>query len=150
MSRRDIDDVMTIERESFRNPWPAEAFLDELRTSSYSRCLVSRAQDPAGDSLAGYICYWILEGELMINNLAVAPAWRRRGVARSLLRHALAESRRLGCAAAYLEVRPSNQAAQALYAAEGFQPYGRRRGYYADTGEDALVLKLDLRQVAGA
>ena len=157
MSRRDIDDVMAIERESFRVPWPTEAFLDELRTSSYSRCLVSRAQDGAGDSLAsarnplaGYICYWILEGELMINNLAVAPAWRRRGIARSLLRHALAESRRLGCAAAYLEVRPSNQAAQALYAAEGFQPYGRRRGYYADTGEDALVLRLDLKQVAGA
>lgn len=143
MRASEMDAIMAIEEEAFRNPWPAEAFLDEIRIAGYSRCLVSRAREGGVASLAGYICYWILEGELMINNLAVAAAWRRRGVARLLLRHALEEARRLHCAAAYLEVRPSNEAAQALYAAEGFRMFSRRRGYYSDTGEDALVLRLD-------
>ncbi len=149
MTRADIEAVMAIERASFRNPWPVQAFLDEIRTGAYSRCLVTRAGSPAVAALAGYICYWILQEELLVNNLAVAPNWRRLGIARAMLRHALAESRQLGCVAGYLEVRPSNQAAQALYAAEGFKPSGRRRGYYTDTGEDALVLKVDLKEVAG-
>jgi ribosomal-protein-alanine N-acetyltransferase len=84
----------------------------------------------------------------------VHPEWRRRGVARRLLAAALAEGASRGVVLAFLEVRPTNTRALALYDSLGFQVIGRRNGYYFDTGEDALVMEARLggdaaRAVAG-
>ena len=78
-----------------------------------------------------------------ILNLAVHPEHRRRGLARRLLAEGLAQARTSGAELAWLEVRTSNLAAQALYASFGFKEVGRRPRYYDDTQEDALLLTLD-------
>ena len=78
-----------------------------------------------------------------ILNLAVHPERRRRGLARRLLAEGLAQARKLGAELAWLEVRPTNLPALALYASFGFKEVGRRPRYYDDTQEDALLLTLD-------
>ncbi|MDE5878545.1 MAG: ribosomal protein S18-alanine N-acetyltransferase, partial [Desulfovibrio sp.] len=87
-------------------------------------------------------------GELEILNLAVAPAARRQGCGRRLLALALQAGRKVGMQKAILEVREGNHAALALYRTCGFVQVGRRRRYYADTGEDALVLERPLAETA--
>ena len=87
-------------------------------------------------------------GELEILNLAVEPTARRRGCGRRLLLLALQAGRKMGMQKAILEVREGNGPALALYRASGFVQTGRRRRYYADTGEDALVLECPLAEPA--
>jgi ribosomal-protein-alanine N-acetyltransferase len=84
-----------------------------------------------------------------ITNIAVHPASRRRGIGRGLLGSVLEDARRRATRLVVLEVRPSNIEARALYESFGFQVVGRRRGYYYDTGEDALVMEVVLTKDAG-
>jgi ribosomal-protein-alanine N-acetyltransferase len=93
--------------------------------------------------LAGYLCLWEIGHEIHITNLAVHPEWRRQGVARALLDAALGEGRVRGVELAFLEVRPTNAEALSLYESLGFRVIGRRKGYYFDTGEDALLMEAD-------
>ncbi|HET9481224.1 MAG TPA: ribosomal protein S18-alanine N-acetyltransferase [Candidatus Polarisedimenticolia bacterium] len=151
MTRADLAQVVAIETASFGSPWPAGAFLEEIRSNKYARSLVARRNRPEGGSapsaapVEGYICYWILADELLINNIAVRARARRLGIGRALLRHALGDAEQAGCVAAYLEVRPANVAAIRLYEAHGFTVVQRRKRYYADTGEDALVMRAALK-----
>lgn len=96
-------------------------------------------------AVAGFLCSWLIAGELQIQNLATAPEFRRQGVARRLLKHVLERSARSGMEQAWLEVRSSNQSAIALYREFGFQPAGQRPAYYHD-GEDALIMKAARRE----
>ena len=84
---------------------------------------------------------WLGEGTGHLGNLAVVPGRRRRGIARRLVEDLLDRARGLGIDALALEVRVSNFPAQGLYRAHGFRLAGLRRGYYRDTGEDALVME---------
>lgn len=143
MRPRDVPQVAVIERESFRTPWPRRAFLEELRHPEVSRCLVLRSAQKG--PVIGYACCWVVADELMINNVAVAAGFRRRGAGRALMRHVMGMGARDGCVTAWLEVRPSNQAALRLYANLGFIPVGRRPRYYTDTQEDALVMRAFLK-----
>ena len=143
MTRADLPAVVAIENESFAVPWPEAAFAAELR-GHHGRCEVLRPADGGAGPIAGYICYWILEGELIINNVAIAQSWRRLGLGHRLLSRAFEAARCAGCHVAYLEVRPSNVAALALYARFGFSIVSRRRGSYSDNHEDALVMRATL------
>ncbi len=136
MSAADLEPVLAVERQSHPHPWSRQLFIEELGNTLSRIDLLW-----VGRQLAGFHCYWHLSGELHILNLATAPAFRRQGVARSLLRHALRAATRSGLERAFLEVRSHNDAAIALYRSLGFIPIGTRRGYYAD-GEDALVMEL--------
>jgi len=136
----DLDEVIAIERVSFSMPWSRNAFLYELERNRVARCRVVREDR----HVVGYLCLWEVADELHITNLAVHPRFRRRGVARSLLGEVLAEARRDGRRVVVLEVRPSNREARGLYESFGFRVIGRRRGYYYDTGEDALVMEAQL------
>ena len=101
-----------------------------------------------GGQLAGYAGVWVFAEEAHIMNIAVDPSCRRRGIGEALLLTLLARTVEMGARLAYLEVRPTNEQAIALYAKLGFHPYGRRPGYYADTGEDALLMaQRSLRQL---
>ena len=140
MSVDDLDEVLAIERVSFPTPWTRAAFRYELLQNRVAVCTVMRA----GDRLAGYCCLWEIGHEIHITNLAVHPEWRRRGVGRALLAAALGAGGARGVTLAFLEVRPNNAAALALYGSLGFQVIGRRAGYYFDTGEDALVMEARL------
>lgn len=138
---RDLDGILAVDQASFTNPWTREMFEWEAAHSDVARVYVVRA---GAAGVIAYCAVWIVFDELHINNLAVLPAWRRRGVGRALLEAVLAEARRLGAARATLEVRASNQAARALYERAGFRPAGLRRGYYTNPAEDALILWCDL------
>ena len=142
MRASDLDAVIEIERVSFPSPWGREHFLHEIRTNPHAFNPVVR---DAGRVVA-YACTWILAGSLEVNNIAVDPAHRRRGHARALLVRALARARGLHCERAVLEVRPSNESAKRLYASFGFRVVGRRKKYYEDNGEDAILMALALRE----
>jgi ribosomal-protein-alanine N-acetyltransferase len=155
--------VMEIERESFSLPWPERAYRHELtrnefahyyvlchHTVAHASGLVSAwrrwrrgiLRRPTADvgSIIGYGGFWLMYDEAHISTLAVRATQRRQGLGELLLIALLDEARRLGAARATLEVRVSNLAAQALYAKYGFQQVGRRKAYYSDNREDALIL----------
>ncbi len=104
----------------------------------------------ANGELAAYVCLGVYQAirEMEIYNIAVRDSFRRKGLGKRLLFHALDTARRAGIARALLEVRPSNTAALALYASAGFAVCGCRRKYYKDSGEDALILARDLEPSA--
>ncbi|MBI4537224.1 MAG: ribosomal protein S18-alanine N-acetyltransferase [candidate division NC10 bacterium] len=140
----EIAAVAAIEALSFSLPWTEEMFAQELARPEVSTVLVARVEDRGGEALiVGYICVWVVEDELHINNLAVDPRWRRRRVAHSLLAAALEHGRRRGAERAVLEVRASNVPALRLYGRCGFEPVGLRRRYYSHPVEDAVIMALE-------
>ena len=140
MTLDDMDEVHVIERASFQTPWSRAAFRYELTQNRVAHCTVMRA----GRRVVGYLCLWEIGHEIHITNLAVDPGFRRRGVARALLGQTIEGARRSGVELVFLEVRPTNVEALALYESFGFSVIGRRKGYYFDTGEDALVMEARL------
>jgi ribosomal-protein-alanine N-acetyltransferase len=140
MTVDDLDDVLTIERASFQTPWSRGAFRYELTQNRVARCSVVRC----GRRLAGYLCLWEIGHEIHVTNLATHPDLRRRGIARVLLGAVLQDAQGRGVDLAFLEVRPTNAQALGLYERFGFRVIGRRKGYYFDTGEDALVMEARL------
>lgn len=139
-----LPQVLAIEQVSFPVPWTPRIFQAELR---HPRALPLAALLEPTQVLAGYLCLWLVAEEAQVQNLAVHPAFRGRGVGRRLLWEGLRRCRDKGAHTANLEVRPSNLAAQALYRSLGFTQVGRRPGYYQPEGEDALILQCDLDQL---
>jgi len=144
MRTEDLDEVLAIERLSFSMPWSRGAFLYEMQQNRAARCWVMREDG----SVVAYVCLWEIADELHITNIAVHPSQRRRGLGRTLLGGVIEDGRERGLRVVVLEVRPSNREALPLYESFGFRVVGRRRGYYYDTGEDALVMEVSLA-VAG-
>jgi len=140
--REDLPEVVGIEMASFAVPWTEEMFAHELAQEGLSEILVARATWAGSPPpIVGYICVWVVAGELHINNLAVTPRWRRRGAAAALLEAALERARLRGVGCAFLEVRASNVAAQSLYRRYGFEPAGVRRRFYEQPPEDAIIMR---------
>ena len=129
-----------LERLSFKTPWSRASFRYEITQNRVARCLVVRLDG----RLVGYLCLWEIGYEIHITNLAVHPDRRRQGLARSLIQSVLEDGRGRGVTLAFLEVRPTNSEALGLYESLGFSVIGRRKGYYFDTGEDALVMETRL------
>jgi [ribosomal protein S18]-alanine N-acetyltransferase len=142
MTVDDLPEVLAIEVISFSVPWTGEMFLNELARGNLAEILVAQLPE-AGDRapLAGYICLWGVSEELHINNLAVHPRLRSRGVGTALLEAGLDFGRARGARAAFLEVRASNQTAQMLYRRYRFVPTGVRPRYYTHPVEDALLMR---------
>jgi ribosomal-protein-alanine N-acetyltransferase len=136
-SDADLDAVLAIEAESFTSPWTREMYVAELEHAGVSFCYLAR--DETRQTL-GFCSFWRVLDELHVNNLAVAHAHRRRGIATALMTFVLNEGARLGAHRATLEVRRSNEAARRLYEQLGFVAAGVRRAYYTNPIEDALVL----------
>ena len=135
----DLDAVAALERVSFPVPWKREFFASEVGLAHrFNR--VARA---SGGTLAGYVFCAFAAGEIHVNKIAVDPLYRRRGVARLLMKEVLDFSDRIQAEEIFLEVRPSNLPARNFYLLLGFREVGRRAQYYAD-GEDALVMSLFL------
>jgi ribosomal-protein-alanine N-acetyltransferase len=144
---RDLDGVLAVDHASFTNPWTRDMFVWEARNSDVARVYVFRHAEAV---VVGYCSVWHVFDELHINNLAVLPEWRRRGVAGLLLRHALAGAAAEGAKRATLEVRASNLPARRLYERFGFRQGGLRRNYYTNPSEDAVILWYDLPAAAPA
>jgi [ribosomal protein S18]-alanine N-acetyltransferase len=142
MTTADMDEVMVIERTSYRFPWSTGFFLQELQVA----CARSILAESDGQ-IIGYVLYWLLPGAVDIHNIAVHLDFRRRGLGRVLLDKVVAEARRQSILQVTLEVRTSNLPAQKLYESIGFVTTGIRKGYYSDDGEDALAMTLNLAAV---
>jgi ribosomal-protein-alanine acetyltransferase len=140
MRERDLDEVAAAEAAIYSHPWTRGNFADSLCAGYECRTWRLRGE------LAGYFVLMIGAGEAHLLNLSVAAAHQRRGHGTMLLAEAAALARSRGARSLFLEVRPSNRAAQALYRHFGFRRVAVRRGYYpARAGrEDALVLTLPL------
>ncbi len=134
MQRGDLAEVHQLECVSQQESWSLQHFADELENPVASVDLYWHR-----DQLAGFLCSWLIAGELQIQNLATLPAMRRHGVAARLLDHVIARSRLSGLTSVCLEVRASNVPAISLYERFGFSACGKRSAYYPD-GEDALVM----------
>ncbi len=133
----DLDGVLAVEDASFTNPWTREMYEWELRDPDRCRIYVVRS---GAERVVAFCSLWLILDEIHINNVAVLPAHRGRGVGCLLMRHVLRESGRDGARRATLEVRDSNAVALRLYARLGFVLEGRRRVYYTNPVEDALIL----------
>jgi ribosomal-protein-alanine N-acetyltransferase len=135
MRRKDVPDVMVVERLCFPDPWDKSAFERET-TNTFSRSILARDED---GRLLGYMIYWVAGPEYHVLNVATHPVARRRGIARLMMNRVLDEARREHADFVALEVRKSNVAARALYLDLGFKVIGVRPRYYRD-GEDAEVM----------
>jgi ribosomal-protein-alanine N-acetyltransferase len=140
----DIPAVGAVERASYTFPWSEGIFRDCLRVG-----YLCRVAEMDGEIVA-YGVVAMGAGEAHILNLCVRGDLRGRSVGRQMLMLLLERARQAGMTEAFLEVRPSNRLAIALYQSVGFVQVGLRKGYYqAEQGrEDALVLKLDLAEEA--
>ncbi len=139
MRLTDVDAVARIEAASFPAPWNRGHFRHELERNPYSVNRVLRS----GGSVVGYTSVWILDGELQVNKIAVAPCRRGRGLGLLLMRRLLTLAAESRCRRVTLEVRPGNAEARALYANLGFGETGRRKDYYGP-GQEAILMQLDL------
>ncbi len=160
MQTSDVQEVMAIERLCFPTPWPMGAYRFEIRHNPRAYYFVARPQgegmvqpeEPRGGLLArfrstdqrppivGYGGFWCSAREAHISTIAVHPRLRRKGIGQLILMAMIEKARNLGADHITLEVRASNLVAQNLYRKYGFQVLGRRRKYYSDSKEDAVVM----------
>lgn len=143
----DLDAILTIERQSFKRAWQRSAFLEELACDYAYGYAVRCKTDYNSAQIIGYICFQIISAEMHLLRIAVAPRWRRRGIATWLLGKCFTLALEKGAEAAFLEVRPSNRSAISLYRKLGFHLVAKRSNYYRETREDALILKKHLKEV---
>ena len=144
MEKRDIDEVLRIERKSFISPWTRDSFEQELNFE-HSTSFVAKKTVCGQEKIIGYISFWVVVYEIHILNIATHPDFRKQGIASSLVNACLEFSYNTCARAVTLEVRESNISALSLYRKFGFECKGVRPGYYSDTQEDAIVMWLKLR-----
>jgi len=143
MRPADLERIVAIERQGFLHPWSRE-LLEKEMTHAWSHVLVAAEDGPGGETLVGYVVFWLVHDEVHVLNLGTALEARRRGIGRALMEEAHAQGRRRGAALSTLEVRRSNTAAIALYLGLGYRQVGVRPNYYAEEQEDAIVMVRDL------
>jgi ribosomal-protein-alanine N-acetyltransferase len=169
METRDIPAIMEIERRSFPTPWSASAYRHELEQNELAHYFVmvhrgtsareespppSRLRDrlgrwlrgsepPPTRTIIGYCGYWLMAGEAHISTIAIAPAWRGKQLGEYLLLRVIEAAIMDQAHLVTLEVRVSNTRAQNLYTKYGFVVVGRRKRYYHDNNEDALIMTVE-------
>lgn len=137
MRDADVPAVLLVEKDSYEFPWSAGNFIDSVH-AGYSAWVYE-----VGGEIIGYFVQMMAMDEAHLLNITVAPAWRRQGLGRALLKYAMDTAREHHVRTLFLEVRPSNQAAIELYEQTGFEAFALRKGYYPakDGREDALVMR---------
>jgi [ribosomal protein S18]-alanine N-acetyltransferase len=136
MTLEHIDGVMAVEKLSFTIPWSKNAFIEEITGNKFSRYVTAITEN----SVIGYAGMWKVFDEGHITNVAVHPEFRGSGVGSMLIEKLLEIAEKEEIKSLTLEVRKSNQAALCLYKKFGFEVEGVRKAYYADNGEDAIIM----------
>jgi ribosomal-protein-alanine N-acetyltransferase len=139
MTVDDIPAVVDLDQKSFSLPWPERSFRYELTDNPASRCWVAELDG----KVVGMLVAWLIVDEAHVATVATHPDYRRRGIGRRLLAYALRHIMQDGAHSSFLEVRESNLAAQEMYRKFGYEVTGRRRRYYRDNDEDAILMSLD-------
>lgn len=140
MTVEDIPQVQLVEGKCFPNPWSRSIFVSEVTRNDNAIYLVALV----GERIVGYAGIWIILDEGHITNIAVDPYFQRQGIGEGLMEELTRLAVDRGAVAITLEVRVSNQGAQALYTKLGFVPHGIRKEYYQDDKEDALIMWREL------
>ena len=136
MRRRHLRGVLRIEQQVYPRPWTFGLFLGEISQRATRVYLVARV----GSEVVGYAGMFRAVDDGHITTVAVDPTWHRHGIATRMLLTLARGAKQRGCKNLTLEVRMSNAGAQSLYQRFGFVPAGVRKGYYPETGEDALIM----------
>lgn len=139
----DLPAVMAIQTGAFTNPWTQDMVKKEL-AQDWSTVLLAERDAQGAPQVLGFAVFWLVHDEVHLLNVAVHPDARRQGIGRALMQAVVEHGRRHRCVTVTLEVRRSNQAAQALYEAFGFRRVGLRPAYYGDNREDAVIMTADL------
>jgi [ribosomal protein S18]-alanine N-acetyltransferase len=142
MTEDDLDEIISIERHSFAAPWSRNTFRETLSVP-YSHAFTARKK--VDNRVVGYANFYLVEDEVQVLNIAVDPESRKKGYATSLLAHAIGLLKERGAEDFFLEVREGNKDAMRLYEKLGFIKIGRRRKYYPETKEDAIVMHLKVK-----
>lgn len=145
----DLTRIAEIERASFGDPWSRQSFATLLGNANvfFRVASLDRPGTALPSGVVGYVIAWFVVDEAEIANLAVEPDGRRCGIGSLLLDTAMDAAAARGIRTVFLEVRESNGSARSLYASRGFREVGRRRAYYTNPREDALVLRRRLAEV---
>lgn len=142
MGMEDLDEVMEIEGLSFQTPWSRKSFESEVLHNNLAHYFIIEYNEHA----VGYGGFWFVIDEGHITNIAIHPICRGKGWGEKLVRFMIGYAYSLGVKRLTLEVRTLNKPAVSLYEKIGFVGHGVRKGYYQDTGEDALIMWLDLEK----
>lgn len=143
---QDIPGLMRLERRCFEYHWNEEQYRLGLGKGAFRILGIFEHGSPIA-----YLAFTLVAGEMEILNLAVHPAFRRKGLASALLRTLFSICHDTGTEEGFLDVKRSNVPAIALYSRFGFEQYGERKKYYPDTKEDALLFRCSfLRHTAPA
>ncbi len=135
MVPEDAGQVERVEKKCFAIPWSRQSFWEEAANENTLYLLVLD-----GAEVIGYAGAWLLAGEAQVTHVAIEPEYRGKGVGTALMEELIRRVKERGVGAMTLEVRPSNVAALALYGKFGMKEEGRRKGYYSDNGEDAIIM----------
>lgn len=141
LGKNQLAELVSLEGLCFSEPWSIEEYKKVLSQDNFKILGISR-----DNSLRAYISFYFTQDEAEIMNLAVHPAWRKKGLAKGLVAKTLEFCGRAMVRNIFLEVRPSNVPALNIYRHFGFKKVARRKKYYPDNLEDALVMKLELLQ----
>ncbi len=148
MTESDIRSVVDIERMCFPVPWGYQSFLAEYNNPYSLNFVIKEPDSLENNHIYAYSCNHVVGNELSILKMAVSPEKRRLGYAEHLLGTVIHRAIQKGATEAFLEVRPSNYKAQALYRKLGFRVIGTRPNYYPETGEDALMMMKILKEIS--
>lgn len=135
MQIEDLQQVCAIEKENFSLPWSEQSFLESMK-KEYTIFLTALCEG----QVAGYLGCYCIAGEGEITNVAVADAYRRKGIGGMLLEKLYEEGAGLDTREFFLEVRESNEAAIALYSRQGFIKEGIRKNFYEKPVENAVIM----------
>ena len=138
--KRHLDALVELEKQCFSIPWTRGQLTAEL-PDAHHEFLVAEA----GEEVLGYVGMMYVLDEGYISNVAVAPAFRRKGIASALITALLRRAEELALSFVTLEVRQSNAPAIALYEGFDFRPVGRRKNYYDAPKEDAILMTTFLK-----
>jgi len=140
MTEEDVSAAQEIDHLSFSLPWPERSFHFEVAGNPASRCWVGEIEG----RIVAMVVVWMIVDEAHLATIATHPDFRRQGLGRQILEHALKAAVEEGAVRSFLEVRESNLEAQAMYRRFCFVEDGRRARYYKDNGEDAILMSAKL------
>ncbi|RKQ28325.1 ribosomal protein S18-alanine N-acetyltransferase [Oceanobacillus halophilus] len=141
MELKDVNQVMEVEKASFTTPWTTDVFYQEIVDNAHAHYYVLEVNE----KIVGYVGMWIVIDDAQITNIAIMPDYRGCKLGEKLFGFVMQMLTNIGVKRLSLEVRVSNIVAQKLYRKFGLVPGGIRKNYYTDSGEDAMVMWVNLR-----
>lgn len=137
----DLDPILEIEKRVYATPWSRQSYEDLISLNDIHTWVAK-----SDERLVGYMLFQATANDMELHTIAVLPEQQSKGIGRRLMEHLIREAEKFGAEHIFLQVRPSNRHAIALYAKFGFVTIGVRKRYYEDNSEDACIMRLTMRE----